>query len=182
MRNHSKNTHTDVRWLMISWDDTYFDQSMFIIHWSDWRINHHGETHNFDGTIFSKNHPLFLESIELWVRDLVVILIKKFNCITYNSCQWHKNSPKRRVGILPRNHQELEYIYTQLLLLTNQKSSAYWAISILRTELLDYKTQLHFPIIDIVIDSYSICKLFPFFLHKRILDVITNEFILSLKW
>lgn len=167
---------------MISWDEIHFDQSTSIIHWLDWRINHHGEIHNFDGTIFSKNHPLFLESIEIWVRDLVIVLTMKLNCITYNSCQWHKDSPKRRVGILPRDPQELVYIYAQLLLLMNQKNSIYWTISILQTELFDYKTQSDFPVIDIIIDSYSIFKVFPLSLHRKIVDSMMNKFILSLKW
>ena len=180
MIHYDKNTYTDVAWLISWWDLIYFEQHSSVVRSWDWRINHHGEVHNFDGTIFSKNHPLFLESIEIWVRDLVVILIQKFNCITYNSCQWHKNSPKRRVGILPRDQQEYAHIYEQLTHFVRQKYSKYWlcwTIDILKTELCDSKSGLYFPVIDVIIDSYSIFKFFPFSWHQKIIDTLTAELI-----
>lgn len=180
MIHYDKNTYTDVVWLISWWDQVYIEQHTPIVYSRDGRINHHGELHNFDGTIFSKNHPMFLPSLEVWVRELVIVLIKRFNCITYNSCQWHKNSPKRRVGILPRDMQELESIYEQLVYCTRQKYSQYWlcwTISILKTELLDSKSGSYFPVIDIIIESSFVFRFLPFSWHQKIIDALTAELI-----
>lgn len=66
--------------------------------------------------IFTKWHPRFEDSIEVGVRELVLRLIQKLDCITYSSCQGHVVADNhtsftvRHVGIVPRNSFECNYL------------------------------------------------------------------------
>ena len=79
-------------------------------------INLHGSATCFCSAIFTPTDPEFIDSIEVGVRELVLFLIDKLNCITYSSCEGHPpvdESPmrQRHVGILPRDANE----YARLL-------------------------------------------------------------------
>jgi uncharacterized protein len=64
--------------------------------------------------IFTRSHPQFVESLEEGIKDLVLCLITKFDCITYSSCAGHASEDGRRllcgrsVSILPRDEAEYE--------------------------------------------------------------------------
>jgi hypothetical protein len=61
--------------------------------------------------IFPRRHPQFEDSLEPGVRELVLALIKRFDCVTYSSCEGHPAldgtvARERAVDILPRDDGE----------------------------------------------------------------------------
>jgi len=88
-------------------------------------INIDGTASCFMARLLISSHPKFEEAIESGVRKLVMALIKKFNCITYSSCQGHffsdKSAPMRErvVQIIPRDNLEHEYLLNVLKSLAN---------------------------------------------------------------
>jgi hypothetical protein len=113
-----------------SWDDPFvethpdevFRQS------PQGHINADGTAVCGDSPIFSKYHRYFKRSIEVGVKDLTVALIRKFDCITYSSCQGHRSTfnavmRPRYVGILPRNQDEFQRLLLSLQLLVNLVNS-----------------------------------------------------------
>jgi uncharacterized protein len=82
-------------------------------------INLNGSATCFRSAIFTPADPEFLDSIEVGVRDLVLFLVEKLNCITYSSCEGHpptEHAPmrQRHVGILPRDEEEYARLLHQL--------------------------------------------------------------------
>ncbi len=180
-----KNTHTDVYWYIYHWDYGFIDYSnknLFI--YNDGRINHHGFDQSFDGHIFIHKDPSYTESLEIGIRSLVVILNKKFNWITYNSCQWHKNARKRIIGILPRNDVEYQYIkgyMEHMIYIVNRSFHKYLGkVSIVENQLFDNKTWTYVTVLDIEIDSYMFFTIGLYWLHKYILDQFTKKMIILL--
>jgi hypothetical protein len=88
-------------------------------------VNLEGSAACFSAVIFTPADPEFVDSIEVGVRDLVVLLIDNLNCITYSSCEGHPpvdETPmrQRHVGVLPRNAEE----YARLLQLFRKAAEA----------------------------------------------------------
>jgi uncharacterized protein len=102
-----------------SWNDCAHPRNA---EWIDLRstpfgnINRTGIPGNYLSHVLSRWHPKFAASLELGIRELVLLLIKKFDWITYSSCEGHHYAGlevppvERRVGILPRSRTEAESI------------------------------------------------------------------------
>jgi hypothetical protein len=63
---------------------------------------------------FSRHNPRFVESLEPGVRNLVVALINRFDCVTYSSCEghcdegWTSLTSLRSVVFLSPSHEDEE--------------------------------------------------------------------------
>lgn len=74
---------------------------------------------------FTKGHPQFVESLEDGVKDLVLLLIECFDCVTYSSCEGHANPDGqtllrgRNVDILARNASEHQHLRNHLQVCTD---------------------------------------------------------------
>ncbi len=96
-------------------------------------INAEGSPSCSRSAILDRHHPLFLDSLEPGVRDLVVQLIQRLDCITYSSCEGHRGEGSvrqfslRQVGIVPRDereHQRLAEALVALAQATNATDAA----------------------------------------------------------
>lgn len=91
-RNERINEITDLQSFIASWanPDSERNKNDVVIHKTEYgNINSTGEIGNYEGYALTKNHGQFLMSIEEGIRELVVLLIEKFNLITYTSCEGH---------------------------------------------------------------------------------------------
>lgn len=84
----------------------------------DGNYNFTGAEDSFTAPALTRWHPSFALCIEPGVRELVICLIEKFNCITFSSCEGHNSSATgvfsaRHVSIVPRNNAEFTR-YTQI--------------------------------------------------------------------
>src|SRR5947209_2827021 len=72
---------------------------------------------DYTGHMLSHWHPQFSASLETGIRDLALVLIQRFDWITYSSCEGHYYDDlailpvQRQVGLLPRSKEEGEMIY-----------------------------------------------------------------------
>ncbi|MGD1808829.1 hypothetical protein ACP6PL_25785 [Dapis sp. BLCC M126] len=120
---------SDLKSFVDSWEDRFVEVTEFDIfkHSANGNINTDGTAACCDSPIFTKYHRYFKRSIEPGVRDLIIALILKLNCITYSSCQGHfstKDSAMRQryVAVMPRNddeYQQLFNTFNQIAKLTN---------------------------------------------------------------
>jgi hypothetical protein len=96
------------------------------------RINLEGSDGCSTARIYTRWDPEFLASLEPGVRQLTLLLIEKFNCITYSSCEGHptslSNKPSvRHVGVLPRDKAEFHYLvdrFSSYATLCNQEQDS----------------------------------------------------------
>jgi uncharacterized protein len=92
-------------------------------------INAEGSPSCESAAIFDRHHPLFLDSLEPGVRDLVVQLIERLGCITYSSCEGHRGLGSiqpfslRQVGILPRDEREYQRLAEALVVLAGASNA-----------------------------------------------------------
>ncbi len=112
-----------------TWEDRFVEVTEFDVFKESpqGNINSNGTAVCCDSPVFTKYHRYFKRSIELGIRDLIIALILKLNCITYSSCQGHFSTTDvpmrpRYVAVLPRDAQEYERlltIFSQIAALTN---------------------------------------------------------------
>lgn len=82
-------------------------------------INYKGDPYSDAAVTYTKNDSQFYDALEEGVKKLVLILIEKFNWITFSSCSGHvginnQGYKKRMVQLLPRNDIEFDNIFTIL--------------------------------------------------------------------
>lgn len=82
-------------------------------------INIRGDYYSDKSILFTKNDNAFYDSIEEHIKKLVYTIVKKFNWITYSSCQGHPSYngiayKKRIIQLLPRNNKEKNVILDSL--------------------------------------------------------------------
>lgn len=90
-------------------------------------INLRGAADCYNSLLLTRWHPSFESSIEPGVRDLVMSLIRTWDCVTYSSCEGHppQGSVPRRprhIGLIARSaseHARLECLLKRLVALTN---------------------------------------------------------------
>ena len=80
-------------------------------------INNLGKASCAEARLFTRHHPYFVSSIEPKVKKLVLMLVENLSCITFSSCEGHREyldqdnhlilkSRQREVSILTRNENE----------------------------------------------------------------------------
>lgn len=113
-----------------SWDDPFVEESEaeIIRESPEGNINTDGTAACYNSPIFRRYHRKFKRSLEVGVRELTAVLILKFNCITYSSCQGHRATAdavmrQRYVGIIPRDKQEYDYFLQWLQYLASTTNS-----------------------------------------------------------
>jgi hypothetical protein len=147
-------------------------------------INLKGSATCFWSAIFTPADPEFVHSIEVGVRELVLLLIDKLNCITYSSCEGHPpvdEAPmrQRHVSILPRNEEE----YTRLLLLLRKAADATHMNRACEAVRIDIKEALittegpNVPGIDILFAAVA----FNWSDYSRMLESFYMEFLAQLQ-
>ncbi|KOR34403.1 MULTISPECIES: hypothetical protein [Planktothricoides] len=114
-----------------SWDDCFVEVTETDVFATSpqGNINSEGTSACYNSAIFPKYHRYFKKSLEAGIRELAIALIRKYNCITYSSCQGHATTNdavmrQRYVAILPRTPQEYERFFNlfhHLAKLTNQQ-------------------------------------------------------------
>ncbi len=119
-----------IKEFIASWDDPFVEEKEgeIIRESGEGHINTDGTTACFNSPIFTRYHRKFKRSLEAGIRELATILILKFNCITYSSCQGHFSTPdavmrQRYVGIIPRNDNEYQKVKKLLLDLAEQTNA-----------------------------------------------------------
>jgi hypothetical protein len=114
-----------------SWDDCFVEVTETDVFATSpqGNINSEGTSACYNSAIFPKYHRYFKKSLEAGIRELAIALIRKYNCITYSSCQGHAATNDavmrpRYAAILPRTPQEYERFFNlfhHLARLTNQQ-------------------------------------------------------------
>jgi hypothetical protein len=122
---------------MASWDDPSHPRNLGIV---DLRktpygnVNKTGIAGNYTAQILSRWHPQFSASLEIGIRNLVLVLIERFDWITYSSCEGHYYHDlgvvpvERHVGLLPRSKEEsqtMNLFLNKIVNSINEECSSY---------------------------------------------------------
>jgi len=90
-------------------------------------INLRSSADCYESFLLTRWHPSFESSIEPGVRDLVLALVREWDCVTYTSCEGHPTQRSvpmrlRHVGLVarsPSEYRKLERSLRLLVALTN---------------------------------------------------------------
>lgn len=82
-------------------------------------INFKGDPYSDAAVTYTKNDSQFYDALEDGIKKVVLILIEKYNWITFSSCSGHaginnQGYKKRMVQLLPRSDIEFDIIFSIL--------------------------------------------------------------------
>ena len=119
IRNPRTNRMSNLEGFLDAWKDEKHPRNIVQVHLYDTpygNINNTGELGNYHGHAVSKWHHQFEDAIETGVKQLVLLLVYRFDYITYTSCEGHYYGHKsihpveRHAGLIPRSLAEQETI------------------------------------------------------------------------
>lgn len=157
MKTEQINQITNLREFLISWDTPLEPSSVPLVPLRKGRLGNI----NLKGTIdspapvFTRHHPQFLDSLEAGVKELVLCLIEKLDCITYSSCAGHTSEDGkhvllgRNVNILPRTvaeYEKLRVLISEAIRRVNAPNSA---VLLQLDETVLESDELNMPCLDI---------------------------------
>lgn len=104
---------------LASWEDTAHSRNRDVVALGITpvgNINQTGELGDYRGHALSRWHPQFEASLEPGIRSLVCLLVRRFNVVTYTSCEGHAyqglplKPVERHVGVLPLTSEQRVYL------------------------------------------------------------------------
>jgi uncharacterized protein len=159
-RPRSPNTMRDVAEFVTSWDMRQPSPPARLITSSYGNINAVGLPGVHEADDLHPGHPQWHQAIEVGIRPLVDVVTVGWGLITYDSCQGHIYTgtdlppAERRIGILPRHHNEYAATAAALCRAVTEASASLPAtvcVLLARSDLTCEATGRVTPVLDLVL-------------------------------
>lgn len=142
-------------------------------------IKNWGKASNTVGNMLPLGNKNFMHSIEPGIRSLVLLLVNKYQWITYSSCEGHlSNRSCREVRLIARNSIELKEIYEVLSSCAKKLGPTSTGIKIVVKQYsIENSDQKKYPAVSVVFEKQNDCSYENYFLN---LDDVTMKYIFLL--
>jgi hypothetical protein len=151
------NQITALREFIASWDSPLESTSAPLVPIREGKLGNINLQGTIEGPapIFTRHHPQFVDSLEAGIKDLVLCLIAKFDCITYSSCAGHASEDGkyvlcgRSVGIVPRATAEYERLREIIATAIRQVDAPAGHVSLQLDESILESDEIDMPCLDV---------------------------------
>lgn len=130
-------------------------------------IKNWGKASNTVGNMLPLGNENFVHSIEPGIRPLVLLLVNKYQWITYSSCEGHpSNQSCREVRLVARNLNELKEMYETLQACAEKLRPASAQIKIVVKKYhIENSDQKKYPAVSVVFEKQDTCSCENYFLN-----------------